>query len=183
MTKKKASRKGATKEYKPLTSKPKGLTLNDVELSVIRLLHSHADVNITGGVIPDKYLTSIGTNVGGNSQDKNVLVNVVFEIKSDFQPADTPEANQSMANITGVFQCVFNSKIDFTEEDLTDEFQETLARTSYISSGPFIRHHVYSLMTQMGIPPLTMPIFRAIAPVDAKKMEDPPENIHERKKK
>lgn len=160
MPKKKTARKP---KEKSATLEP-GTLINAIELQTIRLVESHAKLEIIGNALPDNLQTSVQINAGP-SGDGTLLGNVLVEL---FSPSnDGAETKQSSISITAHFQCVFKSSVELPPSVPEDE-GTMLNATVLQVLWPYVRAHVSALTLAMGVPQYTLQLMRfktvAVAP-------------------
>lgn len=160
MARKASLQKMTSKKAKRNPKKKVSLSIDTIELKSIRLLESNSSLNLFVGDVPELYKTSVAISVGGRPEDKTILVNIRSE-NTNQKNESVPEDRRSSVVINVIFQCVYDSKVEFVSEELSDTpFSNQIAATSLLAAGPFIRQHVHQISTSMGIPSLTLPLYR-----------------------
>ncbi len=125
------------------------------EVKLVRLLSCSSELTVSGPVKPpfEVELTfSVHLNEGVKS--KVVLVNVGVDVYLK-QNAEAPHA--TCPKVAVVFQVVFQAKGDFPVID--DDDRKTMVMSGSVVAWPYLRGHVQSTISAMGLPPVVLPLF------------------------
>jgi preprotein translocase subunit SecB len=142
-----------------------------LSLKTVRIIESHAKLNLQGGEFPSH--TQISAKVGcGPSGDGLFLANVAVTANA---PPDTErDATQSSLAILVVAQCLFGIRGD-VPKDVKDVSAQEVAELQTLATfiaWPYVRATIQSLTASMAIPPITIPLIR-IGPDGVQTDEEP----------
>ncbi len=130
------------------------------ELQEVRLLASQSRLHIEGGVVPTQSTINVATNVGVLRKQKLVHI----DTKVDVTIKNTTDSE--MGTVVGcLYQTILRPQKAFPRT-ISDEDKQSFAASGTFLAWPYIRQFVQSTVTQMGLPPVVLPLFRATS--DAK---------------
>lgn len=153
---------------------------DQVELKDIRLLSSecqHAPNVIQGEKIFDVDRT-VRVEI---DRDKNViLVFPKFELKA-YSEEDKIKQDKPFLKIEAIFMLIYQAK-DLS--GLNEEAFESFGQANGVyNAWPYWREYVQNITSRMGLPSLTIPVFRIVAPPEPKKSKKTTKKKTAKKKK
>ncbi len=153
MPKKQARKVAGVKRAKaPPPPKTEDLFVSTLSLEGVRLIESHSKLTVAEGQVPTQAQVAIEVKTGANPPAK-FLGDV-------FATITTPEGSASSLLITVQFQCVFNVPSLPDPSTLTDIEKKAINSAVLFVAWPYIRAHVSSLTSSMGIPTFTIPLIK-----------------------
>lgn len=145
------------------SSKTSAITLfSMLSLRSVRLVEAHSKLNILNGVTPSDATVKVGAQLAA-SVDRNTAIGSVTANVATIIPEGHSASDVSTLSLDVIFQCVFESSTPLPEHrDVTitpDEMNTINVTLTYIT-WPYIRAHVQLMTSSMGIPPITLGLFK-----------------------
>lgn len=131
-----------------------------LSLKSVRLIETHAKLNITGNKFPTELNTSIEVNFGGHLAEKLLLGNVRTTLSSPTAPDEGEAKSQSSLVIVAHMQCLFDLDDVPDVSTLPKEEVSAINNMLTIIVWPYVRQYVQSVTAAMCIPPFTLPLIR-----------------------
>jgi hypothetical protein len=127
-----------------------------VDVFEIRLISQMARLKEWGENLPSVYGVAHRAEAKRDSEKSRIVVEAAFNF--ELAHDDLPSKAAPPAAIRAVFSLAYDVK---NLESLADEDLQAFADTSGVSNAwPFWRELVYSTMSRMGLPPLTLPTLK-----------------------
>lgn len=134
---------------------PGGSFFDGMEVAVIRLTSSRSQLTLRSGPLPSKYEIKSAFSIG-HTPESTVLGTISCEVTSRYD--DSPEA---AITIFCEFQAVYR-RSDGTMPTIEEisSHKEEITQSATFQLWPFVRHYVYWVSAQLGIPSLTLPLYK-----------------------
>jgi len=154
---KKASRKSKTPAKHDRSVQRVPFTFENLELQIVRLTSSLAKMNLRAGAFPEKTTLNVGSSIGVSPEENTIKVNVSCESTTKYEDADKDPA----VFVRCEYQAVYVHPPG--QSPTPESAQENGALVTAIAMNtiwPYLRHHMFMTTSQMGLPPLTLPLFK-----------------------
>ncbi len=152
--KKRAKKKSAAKNQLDGT---RALILG-FDLKTIRLIHSAATLNIQKGKLPSRTSVVVNEQAGVSEDEKLIKVDLRCQVSIDYEEGlgSTPPP----ISIECVYQAVYFSKTDsFPSQSQIEAESPSFLASAMFHLWPFVRHYAFWTTAQMGLRPLTLPMY------------------------
>ncbi len=152
--KKRAAKKKATTNQ---VDSPRAL-IQDFDLKTIRLIHSAATLNIQKGKLPSRTSVVVNEQAGVSEDEKMIKVDLRCQVSIDYE--ESPGSSPPPISIECVYQAVYSSKTDsFPSQSQIEVESPSFLASAMFHLWPFVRHNAFWTTAQMGLRPLTLPMF------------------------
>jgi len=154
MSKKKSAAR-RTGKLSPIT------ILTKFELKSIRLVSSSSNVSLQAGGLPKATKVEAECGLGASDDEDAVKVNVNCSVISRYAESDSEPAIRISCEYQAVYKFMGN---EFPSHDELSESVDDISNAAMIQVWPFIRHYAFWISSQIGVPPITLPMFRTETP-------------------
>lgn len=144
--------KKKTKKTKSTITKKS--VMSRLELKQIRCTQSQTNLNIRIGPLPKKTNISVSGSLDIAKEQRAIKGNVNCEITSFYEGSDDP-AISVQCNYQVIYGCITKS---FPSKKILEEEAESIQAATTFTAWPFIRQYVHWMTSQMGVPPLPLPL-------------------------
>ena len=130
--------------------------VNAAELDDVRLLGGMFYQNLRGGDLPDHLHTAIEAEGRLNEEHKSLFISAEIKLYGTYEGQEGDDTGVEITAQYGAHYTV-DSRIN-----LPEKFVKFFARTvSMLHIWPYWREYVQSTTGRMGLPPLTVPLYKA----------------------
>ena len=154
MSKKKTAQRRNAK-FKPIT------VMSGFEIRSIRLVSSTSGVRLQAGGLPKELNLNLECGIGASDEEEAVKVNVHCNVTSRYAETDPDPAIQIACEYQAVYKFIGDS---FPKHEELAQSNDDISNAAMIQVWPYIRHYVFWISSQVGIPPITLPLFRTETP-------------------
>ena len=131
-----------------------------LHLDGVRIVESHSKIEIFENVLPgEEFSISLRAGVGV-SPSKDILIgSIELNLETARRPGDNPEVSSMSVGCT--VQCLFRVTGELPSLAKENPFVGGLTNTTRVIAWPYIRQFVQSTTSNMGIPPIVLPLMHA----------------------
>jgi len=129
------------------------------EVTGVRITESRTSIFISDGVIPKDSHTVAHPKIGVAESENILLGSIEIEALSG-KSGETIDKSKSHFSIACTLQCVFQAGDVIQKGKITPEIAVALMNVTMNVGWPYIRLFVQTMSASMGMPPITLPLFR-----------------------
>jgi len=155
---KKKRRLKSAEETALIAVTPVPFSFENLDLQVVRMTSSQSKMELRGGAFPKKTTISVGANIGLSPEENTIKINVTCESETRYDESDADPA----IFVKCEFQAVYGHPAGKPpSQESTEKNAEMATMVAMNTIWPYLRHHVFITTSQMGLPPLTLPLFKS----------------------
>jgi hypothetical protein len=155
---KKAARKSKSRSKKLATVQAVPFSFANLELQIVRLTSSASKLNLRGGAFPGKTKLNVGSNIGLSPEENTIKINVSCQATTTYEDSDDEPAVLLQCEYQAVY---IHAAGQSPSHESTTENGELATAVAMNTLWPYVRHFMFLTTSQMGLPPLTLPLFKS----------------------